>query len=98
MTTFPMRLTVIVLALSFATVAQGQSDNWYVAPAIVFTDDDGDRNIDDSLAGGQISVGRNISEFMSLELLLGYSKIDGIFDDESHLDVSAKPAGLLRSR
>ena len=89
MTTFAIRFTIFGLALSFATVALGQSDDWYVAPSIVFTDDDGDRNIDDSLAGGQISVGRNISTFASLELLLGYSKIDGIFDDESHLDVSA---------
>jgi len=89
MTTFPMRFILIALALSFATVANGQSDDWYIAPSIVFTDDDDDRKIDDSLAGGQISVGRNISTFASLELLLGYSKIDGVFDDESHLDVSA---------
>ena len=89
MTAFPMRLTIIAVALSFATMAQGQSDDWYVAPAIVFTDDDGDRNIDDSLAGGQISVGRNFSTFTSLELLLGYSKINGFFDNETHLDISA---------
>ena len=99
MTTSPMRLTIIAVALSFATVAQGQSDDWYVAPSIVFTDDDGDRKIDDSLAGGQISVGRDFSTFTSLELLLGYSKIDGyydfdgdgvyVYDNEAHLDISA---------
>ena len=99
MTTIPMRFTIIGLALSFATVAQGQLDDWYVAPSIVFNDDDGDRKIDDSLAGSQINIGWDMSTFTSLELLLGYSDIDGfydfdgdgvyVFDNEFHVDISA---------
>ena len=77
-----MRVTIIVFALLFTTVAQAQSDNWYVAPSIVYTDDDADRRIDDSLAGGQIVVGRNILEYLSVEGLLGYSNIKGYFNVE----------------
>ena len=95
MNTLPMRLTIIILALSFATSAQGQWDEWYVAPAIVYFDDHGDRNIDDSVAGGQIAVGRAMTEHMSIEGLLGYADIRGYSDairtipDQKHLDISA---------
>ena len=96
MSIFSIRFTIIVFALSFATAAQGQSDDWYVAPSIVYTNDDGDRRIDDSLAGGQINVGRNITYTLSWEGSLGYSNIDGYYirngievrDSETHLDIS----------
>ena len=94
MTISPMRVTIIVFALLFTTVAQGQSDNWYVAPSIVYTNDDADRRIEDSLAGGQIVVGRNFLEYLSVEGLLGYSSIKGyrgIGDptpDQKHFDLS----------
>jgi len=95
MTRLPKRLTIIVFALFFTTVAQGQSDDWYVVPSIVYTNDDADRNIDDSLSGGQISIGRNITNTLSLEGLLGYSIISGYCEpgncwpDQKHLDISA---------
>ncbi len=94
MTLFPVRLTIIVFALFFTTVAQGQSSDWYVVPSIVYTNDDADRNIDDSLAGGQIVVGRNILEYLSVEGLLGYSSIKGFkgpagtTPDQKHFDLS----------
>ena len=90
-----LRLTLIALALSFATASQAQSKDWYFAPSIVYTNDDGDRNIDDSLSGGQISFGRNMTDYLSLEGLLGYSNISGFcepgncFPDQEHLDISA---------
>lgn len=91
-----LQWTFIALALSFVTAAQAQSGDWYVAPSIMYTDDDGERNIDDSVAGGQISVGRNISDYLSFEGLVGYSAISGwcssptdCFPDQDHLDISA---------
>ncbi len=95
MTIFPMRLTIIVFALFFTTVAQAQSDNWYVAPSIVYNNDDSDRALDDSLSGGQISVGRNMTEFLTFEGLLGYSSISAwcvpgdCYPDQTHLEISA---------
>jgi OOP family OmpA-OmpF porin len=95
MTTLPIRLLILALALSFVTTAHGQWDEWYVAPSIVYTDDDPDRVIDDSFAGAQISIGRNITEYLSVEGLLGYSAIDGwvgstiSYPDQDHLDISA---------
>ncbi len=95
MTTLPIRLLILALALSFVTTAHGQWNEWYVAPSIVYTDDDPDRVIEDSFAGAQISIGRNFAEKMSFEGLLGYSSIDGFasstisFPDQKHLDISA---------
>ncbi|MFQ5549135.1 MAG: OmpA family protein [Woeseia sp.] len=87
-------LTSFVLAVLLSTTAQAQPDNWYVAPAVVYTDDDGDRNIDDSLAGAQLSVGRAVSERISLEGLLGYSDING-FPGQKHFEASFNALGIL---
>ena len=95
MKTLPMRFTLIMLALSLAMAAQAQSDDWYVAPAIVHTDDDDDRAIADSVAGVQITFGRDMTEHLAFEGLLGYSRIEGYVDpsesypDQNHLDISA---------
>ena len=93
---FTLQLTVIALILSFATTAQGQSDDWYVAPSIVYNNDDADRALEDSFSGGQISIGRNMTDYLSLEGLLGYSSIKGYcgrpgdcYPDQKHLDISA---------
>jgi len=93
---FTLQLTLIALAMSFTTAANGQSNDWYVAPSIVYTNDAPERNIDDSLAGAQVVVGRNITDYLSVEGLLGYSAISGwcpgpasCFPDHNHLDLSA---------
>ena len=83
------RLTIFVAALSSVSAAYGETSDWYVAPAIVYTDDDSDRDIDDSVAGGQIRFGRALNEHLSVEGLLGYSNIDGVYSAEKHLDFSA---------
>ena len=80
-------LTFFLLAVLLATTAQAQSDDWYFAIAAVNTDDDKDRVIDDSTAGAQLSLGRAVSEHISLEGMVGYSDISG-FPGQKHLDVS----------
>lgn len=95
MTTFVTRILILTLALFFVTTAQAQWNDWYVAPSIVYFDDDGDRNLDDSLAGIQINVGRNLTDIITVEGLLGYSDISGwkgttiSIPDQKHLDISA---------
>ena len=66
--------------------AQADEGDWYISPSIVYTDDDGDRLIDDSVAGAQIQVGRDMSERFSLEGLLGYHDIDG-YPGQEHLEI-----------
>jgi hypothetical protein len=89
------RLIGVLLAVIVALPAQAQWNDWYVAPSIVYFDDDPDRVVEDAFAGLQITAGRNITERMTLEGLLGYSSIDGYSDstiripDQKHLDISA---------
>ena len=68
--------------------APADEGDWYAAPSIVYTDDDGARKIDDSVAGAQIQVGREMGERFSLEGLLGYHDIDG-FPGQEHLEIGA---------
>jgi OOP family OmpA-OmpF porin len=81
-----LKLLPLAGLLLASLAAQADEGDWYVAPSIVFTDDDGDRLIDDSLAGGQIQVGRAMSEYFLLEGLLGYHEIDG-FPGQEHLEI-----------
>jgi len=71
------RLIGIFLVLTMASTALAQSQDWYVAPSITYFDDDGDRKIDDSLAGGQVAFGRTLSEHLSAEVIIGYLDISG---------------------
>ena len=101
MTTLPIRILILGLALSFVTTAHGQWNEWYVAPSIVYTDDDGDRNLDDSLAGGQIAFGRDLTDNFTIEGLLGYSNISGwkgntvSIPDQKHIDLSVNMLAFL---
>lgn len=59
----------------------------YVTPAVVHTDDDAVRKIDDSVGGGQISVGWVVSDRVSIEGMGGYSWLTGV-DDHKIWDAS----------
>jgi len=77
-----------VLAVFLAPTVYGQNSDWTMTLAAVYTDDDGARNIDDSVAGAQLSIGRAITENTSFEALLGYSDING-FPGQQHLELGA---------
>jgi OOP family OmpA-OmpF porin len=92
----PIRLILIVFALSFTAEAFGQTGDWYVSGSIVYNNDDPYRAIDDSVSGVQFAAGRNMTERLSLEGMLGYSSISAetcapfdCFPDQKHLDLSA---------
>jgi len=81
-----LNLLIILSLLATVPVAGAEVGDWYVTPSIVYTDDDGDRLIDDSIAGGQLNIGRVMSEHFWLEGMAGYSNIDG-FPGQKHLDL-----------
>ena len=89
------KLVIIALALSLGTTAYGQSGDWYAAGSIVYNDDDGARNTDDSVSGIQFNVGRNWMDNFAYEGVLGYSDIKGWkgatleVPDEQQLDLAA---------
>lgn len=81
-----LKILPLVPLLWFSVAAQADEGDWYVSPSIVYTDDDGERLIDDGVSGGQIQVGREMSEHFWLEGLLGYHDIDG-FPGQEHLEL-----------
>jgi OOP family OmpA-OmpF porin len=81
-----LKLLPLAGLLLVSSAAQADEGDWYISPSIVYTDDDGDRLIDDSLAGGQIQVGKEMSDRFSLEGLLGYHDIDG-YPGQEHLEI-----------
>jgi OOP family OmpA-OmpF porin len=69
-------LAIPVLLLPFA-VAGADPGDWYFGGSIVHTDDDPARRLDDVVGGGQVSVGRYLSDVFALEGRLAYSNIEG---------------------
>ena len=76
-----MRKTLYFLAilalLPLPATAVAGPDDWYLGGAIVYTDDDPDRGLDDVVGGGQVNVGRRLTDVFALEGRFGYSEIDG---------------------
>ena len=95
MKTLATQLILFMIASLSATLACAQTGTWYVSPAIAYTDDDPDRQIQDEIGGGQIHVGRHMSDHFTLEGLFGYSNLSGwpgpggTTPDQQHLDISA---------
>jgi len=77
-----------------AAAASADEGDWYVAPSIAYFDDDGDRLVDDSIAGGQIQFGRELRRHFWLEGLLGYHDLDG-FPGQKHLELGVNAVGNL---
>jgi len=90
-----LKLLALAPLLLVSLPVQADEGDWYVAPSVVYTDDDGDRLIDDSVAGGQIQVGREMSERFLLEGLLGYHDIDG-FPGQEHLEIGVNAIRKFR--
>jgi OOP family OmpA-OmpF porin len=89
----------LVLSLPAAAFGQFQFTDWYVAPSIVYFDDDPDRKTDVGISGFQINAGRYLGDYGAVELALGFTDMDGFYDfdrnrtfergSESHFDFSA---------
>ena len=69
-----LAITAVLTPLAAAVADPG---DWYLGGSIVYTDDDPDRRLDDVIGGGQINVGRRLTDVFALEGRIGYSDIDG---------------------
>jgi OOP family OmpA-OmpF porin len=81
--------------LSSSLAVEADEGDWYVAPSVVYFDDDPDRKIDTGVAGGQVQVGREMGRHFWLEGLLGYLDIDG-FPGQEHLELGINAVGNFR--
>ena len=90
-----LKLLALAPLLLISLPAHADEGDWYVAPSIIWFNDDPDRALDEGLAGAQVAVGRNVTQHLSLEGLLGYSDIKAwcvpgnCFPDQRHLEFSA---------
>jgi len=94
MARLPKLLPLATLLLA-TSAAQADEGDWYISPSIAYSDDDPDRLIDDAVAGGQIQVGKEMSEHFSLEGLLGYHDIDG-YPGQTHLEIGVNAIRKFR--
>lgn len=76
----PALLSLAILAGVFPAFESSMAQDNYVAPAIVYTDDDPERLVDDEITGGQIAIGRYFTDHFALEGLLGSSALSGSDD------------------
>lgn len=89
-----LMLATIAVTLVASLPAMAEEGDWYVTPSLVYTDDDGDRRIDDALGGIQFQLGREMGPRFSLEGLLGYHDIDG-YPGQTHLEIGFNAVGKL---
>ena len=90
--TRPLKLAIVAIVLSVSLTVAADEGDWYVAPSVVYFDDDPDRKIDTGIFGGQVQVGKEMSRHFWLEGLLGYHDIDG-FPAQEHLELGVNAVG-----
>ena len=71
---------LMVLTTLCAAVTTANAGEMYFAPAVVHTDDDKHRQLDDMVGGGQLSLGWVLTDRVSLEAMAGYSWLSGVND------------------
>jgi len=82
-----LKLSAVTILLSTSLIVEGDEididedvrdeGDWYISQLAVYTDDDGDRRLDDSIGGAEFRVGWKWTDTFALEGNLGYHKIDG---------------------
>jgi len=70
-------LLLIPAILSPLATTAAEPADWYLGGSAVYTDDDPARRLDDVVGGGQVYVGRHLTDVFALEGRIGYSDIDG---------------------
>lgn len=71
---------LIALGTLCVVGAVANAGEMYVTPAVVYTDDDKYRRLDDMVGGGQISIGWVLTDRVSIEGTGGYSWLSGVND------------------
>ena len=75
--TIPLVLVVLAGILAAASLP---AQDAYLAPAVVYTDDDKDRFVDDEISGAQVALGYHLTDHFALEGMLGLSSLSGVDD------------------
>jgi len=71
---------VIMLGILCVAGTTANAGEMYFTPAVVHTDDDKHRQLDDMVGGGQLSYGWVLTDRVSMELMAGYSWLSGVND------------------
>ena len=85
--------SLVLLGVLCVSAAVANAAEMYITPAVVHTDDDRYRQVDDMVGGGQMSFGWRLSEPVSLEIMGGYSWLSGVND----LKISEASLNMLYS-
>ena len=90
-------ITLGTLCIGGAVANAGEM---YLTPAVVYTDDDKQRQVDDMAGGGQLSLGWVVSERVAVEAMAGYSWLSGVndlklWDTSLNMVVSFRPGKNL---
>lgn len=71
-------LSIVLIACALALPQAGVfAQNNYVVPAVVYTDDDPERLVDDEVGGGQVTIGKFVNDYFAFEGVLGSSSLSG---------------------
>lgn len=87
--------SVAACAIVFCMGSPAVAGEMYLAPAVMYTDGDKDRRVEDDAYGGQLSLGWVLSPRWAVEVMGGYSWIRG-FQDLKIAELSAN--GLFTFR
>ena len=92
--------SLIILGTLCVAGTVASAGEMYITPSAVHTDDDKYRQVDDMVGGGQISLGWQLSERVSLEAMGGYSWLSGvndlkIWDASLNVLVAASPDSVV---
>ena len=71
---------LLVLGIFCVAGTTANAGEMYFTPAVVYTDDDKYRQVDDMVGGGQASLGWVLSDRVSIEGMGGYSWLSGVND------------------
>jgi OmpA-OmpF porin, OOP family len=71
---------LIILGILCVAGTTANAGEMYFTPAVVHTDDDKHRQLDDMVGGGQLSYGWVLTDRVSMELMAGYSWLSGVND------------------
>jgi OOP family OmpA-OmpF porin len=91
---------MIMLGILCLAGTTASATEMYFTPAVVHTDDDKHRQLDDMVGGGQLSFGWVLTDRVSIEGMAGYSWLSGvndlkIWDASLNLLVSLSPDSSL---
>jgi len=81
-------VSVMVLLLPAAALADAQTSQGYVTGMLSYYDDDPERAVDDGVKGGKIGLGWAFHDYWNVEAFIGYNDPDGPFA-QSQLDAGA---------